>query len=192
VGESLVAYLDNTYPDDLREHFACRFRLLSSGEMNGADDEITDTTLTLYLYRVTMNEHLRGARRVIEPAQSNVPLSVDLHYLLTVWSQDAPDEQVILAWAMRQLQQHPLLDQSSLSSEAEWGAGEYVQVIPAELSNEDIMRIWDALKPSYRLSVSYIARVVRIDGDASQALPVVATRFRLHSSTRPGAAGAIS
>jgi hypothetical protein len=185
VGESLVTYLDNAYPDELREQFACRFRLVSSGEMADAQDEITMTTLTLYLYRVTMNEHVRGARRVIEPAQSNVPLSVDLHYLLTVWSDNAPDEQIILAWAMRQLQQHPVLDQSSLSDEAEWSPGEYIQVIPAELSNEDIMRIWDALEPSYRLSVSYIARVVRIDGDATRALPVVSSRFRMRPSAEP-------
>jgi hypothetical protein len=45
------------------------------------------------------------------------------------------------------------------------------------------MRIWDALEPSYRLSVSYIARVVRIDGDASRGLPVVATRYRLDATT---------
>jgi hypothetical protein len=185
VGESLVTYLDNAYPDELREQFACRFRLVSSGEMADAQNELTMTTLTLYLYRVTMNEHVRGARRAIEPAQSNVPLSVDLHYLLTVWSDNAPDEQIILAWAMRQLQQHPVLDQSSLSDEAEWSPGEYIQVIPAELSNEDIMRIWDALEPSYRLSVSYIARVVRIDADATRALPVVSSRFRMRPSVEP-------
>ena len=53
-----------------------------------------------------------------------------------------------------------------------------IQLIPAELSTEDIMRIWDALEPSYRLSVSYIARVVRIDSTrVEQVRPVVATRF---------------
>jgi hypothetical protein len=178
VGESLVTYLDNTYPQALRERFACRFRLVSSNAMADAQNEFTQTTLSLYLYRVTMNEHLRGARRTPDVLSSNHPLSVDLHYLLTIWADDAPAEQIILAWAMRQLQQHPILDSSSLSTEAEWGPGEYIQLIPSELSTEDVMRIWDALEPSYRLSVSYIARVVRIDGDAERALPVVATRFR--------------
>ena len=184
VGESLVTYLDNSYPDELRDDFPCKFRLVSSGEMADAQNEFTNTTLTLYLYRVTMNEHLRGARRELggDPTRSAVPLSLDLHYLLTVWCDNAPDEHIILAWAMRQLQQHPVLDHSSLSEEAEWGPGEHIQVIPAELSNEDIMRIWDALDPSYRLSVSYIARVVRIDGDASRTLPMLASRFRLYTS----------
>lgn len=177
VGESLVTYLSNAYPADLRASYNCKFRLVSSGEIANAQSEIHPTTLTLYLYRVTMNEHLRGTRRAIDATHSDLPLSVDLHYLLTVWAESAPAEQVVLAWAMRQLQQHPLLDQSSLSPEAEWSPGEYIQVIPAELSNEDIMRIWDALEPSYRLSLSYIARVVRIDGDAQRAMPVVARRL---------------
>ena len=53
-----------------------------------------------------------------------------------------------------------------------------IQIIPAELSNEDLMRIWDALTPSYRLSISYIARSVRIEPDVLQEnKPVVATRY---------------
>jgi hypothetical protein len=185
VGDSLATYLNNIYPQALRDRFACRFRLVSSGEIASAQSEFNQTTLTLYLYRVTMNEHLRGTRRAVDPLGTDQPLAVDLHYLLTVWADNAPAEQIILAWAMRQLHQHPVLDQSSLSPEAEWGPGEYVQVIPAELSNEDIMRIWDAFDSSYRLSVSYIARVVRIDGDAARVLPHVATRIGLSTRARP-------
>jgi hypothetical protein len=43
-----------------------------------------------------------------------------------------------------------------------------------------LMRIWDALEPSYRLSLSYSARVVRIDPDAVPGgLPVVARNFTM-------------
>jgi hypothetical protein len=83
-----------------------------------------------------------------------------------------------MAWAMRQLHLHPLLDASSLSPEPAWDADEVIQIVPAELSTEDIMRIWDALEPSYRLSASYIARTVRLDPhELPEALPVVATRY---------------
>ena len=44
-----------------------------------------------------------------------------------------------------------------------------------ELSNEDLMRIWDAIDPSYRVSVPYVARVVQLDLEPSQeGAPVVA------------------
>jgi hypothetical protein len=40
------------------------------------------------------------------------------------------------------------------------------------------MRVWDALDPAYRLSVAYVARVIRIDRETIAAgRPVVATRF---------------
>jgi hypothetical protein len=176
VGESMRTYLDASYPDELRAVHPCEFKLVSSGELAG-DIEL-DGALTLYLYRVTVNEHARNMRRMTDPLRENLPLAVDLHYLLTVWSRSAFTEHVVLAWAMRQLHQHPVFDVSSLTTEAAWGAGDFVQVIPAELSTEDVMRIWDALDPGYRLSVSYIARVVRIDTDpVFDGLPVVATRF---------------
>lgn len=176
VGNSLVTYLRNSYPEPLRTDLTCEFRLLSSGELIETSD--FPTTLSLYLYRVTMNEHLRNIARVNGLTDNDVPLSIDLHYLLTVWANNAVAEHTILAWALRELYLHPVLDISSLSPEAGWTAGDVVQVIPAELSNEDVMRIWDALEPPYRLSISYIARVVRIDPDTTEdARPVVATRF---------------
>lgn len=175
VGASLVTYLRNSYPDALRTAHPCEFRLLSSGELTTQDD--FGTTLSLFLYRVTMNEYLRNTGKVVDRFSRGAPLSIDLHYLMSVWATSALAEQTILAWAMRQFHLHPMLDRSSLSPEAEWETGDVIHVIPAELSNEDIMRIWDALEPSYRLSVSYVARVVRIDGEqAGGILPVVAIR----------------
>ncbi len=177
VGNSLITYLRNAYPEPLRTDHPCTFHLLSSGEMATATEDL-GTALSLYLYAVTQNEHLRNTGRPNGRLDRNVPLSVDLHYLLTVWANSALAEHAILGWAMRELYQHPVLDSSSLTPEAGWSPGDVVQLIPAELSTEDMMRIWDALEPPYHLSVSYIARVVRIDAaTAPDARPVVATRF---------------
>ena len=176
VGESLRKYLENAYPEPLRTNTACSFRLISSGELT--DTSNFGTALTLYLYRVTMNEYLRNVPRINQTFDASAPLAVDLHYLLTVWANNALAEQTILSWAMRELYRRPILDKSSLSSEANWSTADMIQLIPAELSNEDIMRIWDALNPPYHLSVSYIARVVRIDLDAFESSQVVvANRF---------------
>jgi uncharacterized protein DUF4255 len=176
VGASLATYLRNSYPDALRVLRPCEFRLVSSGELAGTPT--FGTTLSLYLFRVTQNEHLRNLQRRNDPLDGSAPLAVDLHYLMTVWADDALAEHMILAWAMRQFHLRPVLDVSSLSPEAGWTPADFVQVIPAELSHEELMRIWEALDPAYRLSVSYIARVVRIDLDTpSTSLPVVATRL---------------
>jgi hypothetical protein len=87
-------------------------------------------------------------------------------------------EQLALAWTMRQLHEAPILDRSVLTAEAGWEGDAIVHLIPEELSVEDMMRIWDALGPDYRLSVSYVARVIRIDpDDLEDQRRVVATRF---------------
>jgi hypothetical protein len=187
VGHSIVTFLRNTYPAEVAGQAmpACTFALLSSGEINDTADDTT--RLSLYLYRVTVNEHLRQHRPDRMPAEQQAPLGLDLHFLLTAWAGTAQDELLPMAWAMRQLYQHPILDASALSPEAGWGPDEVIQIIPSELSTEDMMRIWDALEPPYRLSVSYVARRVRLDPDSFvQAAPVVATRFGYGTATPAG------
>lgn len=183
---SIATFLQNTYPviHDGVPMPACTFEVLSSNQLAGP---LEDTNrISLYLYRATVNEHSRQQRPARTSDTLPAPLQLDLHILVSAWSGSALDEQVMLAWTLRQLHLHPLLDASSLTPEAGWNADEVIQIVPAELSTEDTMRIWDALEPSYRLSASYIARTVRLDPDTTvDALPVVALRH-----TYAGAGGA--
>ena len=180
VGESLVTYLQNAYPADLRAQFPCTFKLLSSNELNLSFQDL-GTAVTLYLHRVAVDQYLRNSTVYTDPVRPRVPLSLDLHYLLTVWADTALAEQTILGWVARELYTHEALSQSDLTPAGGWSADDVVQVIPGEISNEDMMRIWDALEPPYHLSLSYIARVIRIDPEVSEteAAPVVARRLRL-------------
>ena len=179
VGNSIVTFLRNSYPQAIGgvNMPACTFELVSGGQLAGEIDEIT--RITLHLYRITVNEHTRQSRRPGAATDRTTALNLDLHYLLSAWAANPLDEQVPLAWAMRQLHQVPVLDLANLSPDAGWGADEAVQVLPVDLSTEDLMRVWDALDPSYRLSASYVARVVRIDPDEDTEIfaPVVARRL---------------
>ncbi|AUX37474.1 uncharacterized protein SOCE836_096990 [Sorangium cellulosum] len=184
VGFSLVKYLRNAYPADLRQEHPCDFRLISSGELNATNADF-GTAVTLYLYRVTVNPYLRNSHHVNAAHQTVLPLSVDLHYLVTIWADSALVEHTILGWVVRELYMHQTLTQSDLTSEGGWEGGDLVQLIPAELSNEDLMRLWDALDPGYRLSISYIARVVRIEPEVLPESPaVVARRLRATEKDR--------
>jgi hypothetical protein len=177
VGESLTTYLRNAYPQELRDQFSCAFRLVSSNELN-AEDLDFGTAITLYLHRVTMDPHLRNTGSAAGPFATRVPVSLDLHYLLTVWADSATHEQTLLGWVIRELYQHEALSQSDLTPEGGWSPDDVIQVIPGEISNEDMMRIWDAIQPPYHVSLSYIARVVRIDPAARpDALPVTSRRL---------------
>ncbi len=181
VGDSIMQFLRNAYPQALRDAHPCDFRIVSSGEMAESTEDFT-TTVSLYLYRIIMNEHVRNTTTSRSLRDESVPLSVDLHFMLSVWANSAEAEHTICAWVMSQLHQHPIMDISSLTEDGGWSADDVVHIIPAELSNEDLMRIWDAIAPYYRLSVSYIARVVRIDSAESPGgEPVIATRYGYQS-----------
>ena len=58
-----------------------------------------------------------------------------------------------------------------------------MQLIPADLSLQDVLDIWDGLGPKYRLTVGYVARVVRIDQATMPGAPVVATRFAMQNGS---------
>jgi hypothetical protein len=184
VGTSLAAYLNNAYRDTAFPPSVakpeCTFSLTSIGGVRAADVPSSDTSVRvlIFLYRTSMNQHLRNVGRTLSPGMRPLPVSVDLHYLVSFWAKSGENEQLALAWTMRQLHEVPVLDSSILSREAAWTSEDLIQLIPEEIGTEELMRIWDTLEPNYRLSLSYIARVVRIDPDEIRdERPVVATRF---------------
>ncbi len=160
---------------------AATFTVLSSSRFSSSD-AIADGTVSLFLHRVSINQQLRNAR-----PQANVgPLCLDLHLLLTVWADDADDEHILLAWAMRELHAHAFLDRSSLGAEAGWEVDEQVGLAPTDLAPEEMARIWEAAHRGYRLSHAFVARVVRIDVDRTpDGAPVVATRFGFTDAVPP-------
>ena len=170
VGNSIVAFLNARWdvepmpggaPDDLlRDDISATIDLVSSGEL-AADNLAFNNKITLWLYRVSVNEQLRNRSRGGQGTR--VPLHVDLHYLLTVWADTSDIEHRLMGWAMRTLQDASILDASFLSPDGQWRPDEVVHLTPEELSNEDMLRLWDALEPKYRLSYSYVARVVSME-----------------------------
>lgn len=178
VGESLVQYLRNIYPAEMRAEHPCRFDLAKSADFAEADT-FGETTVTLYLYRMTIDQYLHpaGSGRTVPPVARALPL--DLHYMVTVWSDNKHAEQMLMTWVMAQLHWSPTLDASTLMKIGGWRKDESIQISPTNITQEDLCRIWDVMEPSYRLSTTYVARIVHIDPPPEAPHPpVVARRFR--------------
>jgi len=183
VSESIVAFLNARWETEpmpggepgelLSANISANIELLSSGQLAAENASFSDT-LTLWLYRVSVNEQLRNRAR----GSGSPPLHVDLHYLLTVWADTADMEHRLIGWALRTLQDASILDTSFLSPDGLWQPEEVVHLTPEELSNEDMLRLWDGLQPNYRLSYSYVARVVSMEATIvpDVDVPVVARR----------------
>jgi hypothetical protein len=164
VGNSLAQYLGNSFPAALKTLYpSVKFQLVASSQIAEEDQTSLDQVVSVFLHRITIDDNFRSATRIPDDPNKKALLYLNLHYLITYWGTDPQAEQTILGWTMQQLHKAAILDNSILTPASIWEPTESVQIVPADLSLEDILRIWDALGPKYRLSLCYIARVVRID-----------------------------
>jgi hypothetical protein len=134
--------------------------------------------VSLFLYRVDFNKTMRAAWSSVAQRQGRSQLPLDLHFLLTPWADNAVHEQILLGRAMQVLETSPILSGPLLHTSGEWEAGDAIQVVMEEISTEAVMRTFDSLPVDYRLSVPYIARVVRITGREQTTTPEVLTAVR--------------
>ncbi len=183
LADGTARYLDRAYPAELRTAHAATFEPINTGQLMRERAQGAGNRVTIWPYRVLVNEHQRNREFALRPGRINRPLPLDVHLLLTVWADNAGDELLLFAWAMRELYRLPVLDRSVLTTvDAGLRADELIQLAPAEMSVEDMMRIWEAVTPSYRLSAPFVARVLQLDIEQDEARNVVAQRLRFTDS----------
>ncbi len=129
----------------------------------------------MFLYRVDFNKTTRAGWSAVGSMDGRAYLPLDLHFLLTAWAQNAEYELRILGRAMQIMEEHASLSGPLLVASGGWSAGDSVQVVLEELSTEAVMRTFDSLPHDYKLSVPYVARVVRLDGRVAAPDPEVVT-----------------
>ena len=151
---------------------------------NNIKNLVGDYGLSILLYRVDFNKTMRAAWSAVGQADGRGHLSLDLHYLLTPWADNAEHQHMIIGRAMQTLERTPMLSgpllyEPSLPATPEYAdepraaTTDNVQIVLEEISTEALMRTFDSLPSDYRLSVPYVARVVRIDTLADQVTPPV-------------------
>src|SRR6267143_1766633 len=131
--------------------------------------------LSIFLYRVDFNKTMRAAWSGVTYHDGLPHLPLDLHFLLTAWADNAESEHAILGRAMQCLDTNPILSGPLLHQSGEWATNEAVHLVMEEISTEAVMRTFDSLPSDYRISVPYIARVVRLDGRQATQSPSVNT-----------------
>ncbi len=135
-----------------------------------------DPTITLFLYRAAVNPTLRNTPRPpLASGRSTRPLlPLELGLLITPWARETRDEYRIVGRILQALYDASELGPADLQGDS-WEAGDTVQLVLDSLPVEDHYRIWDSTNLPYRLSLTYIARVVGIEPAVERELPVVAS-----------------
>jgi hypothetical protein len=164
------------------------FRGLPAVELVRTDDfkEINTTagavirfpSLAIFCYRVDVNRTMRSAWSAVGHHDGVAHLPLDLHFLLTPFDTEAEAELKILGAAMMTLERTPILTGPRLHPRGGWHPGDTIQLINEDLVTEDVMRTFDTLPADFRLSVSYVARIARVDAPVEPDHPDVLTAVR--------------
>ncbi len=157
--------------------------------------------LNLFLYQVTFNPGWRNhglpSRSQRGDLISDPPLALDLHYLLTAYTDQDYLAELLLGYAMQLLHETPVLVRDAIraalappspvsgislpgSARASLVAAdladqiEQIKISPEPLSLEQASQIWSSMQSPYRPSVAYQASVVLIESrrPTRRALPV--------------------
>jgi hypothetical protein len=126
--------------------------------------------VSLFLYRIYPNGTQRSPRGRPGPEGQRYrnQLPLDVHFILTAWAQDPSLQHLIAGWMMRMLEDTPNLPPGLLNQKYPdlFAADEGVTVSPAELSTEELLRMWEVIvNNAYQISVPYVARSVKIESN---------------------------
>jgi Pvc16 N-terminal domain/IPT/TIG domain len=153
--------------------------------------------LNLFLYQTTFNSGWRNqgfpTRNGAGDVVGNAPLALNLHYLITAYSQEAFHAEIMLGYAMQLMHETPVLPRElirtvlrSLSSSPRPAPKalstsdladqiEQIKVTPQSMDTEELSKLWTAIQSQYRPTAAYQVSVVLIDKSRSikSALPVL-------------------
>ena len=151
--------------------------------------------INLFLYHVTQNRNVdwisqeyRSRYSTSNTSSTNLPLALDLHYVLTAYGPKDFQAEILLGYAMQMLHKLPIITSETIENALKNAAdtstsGVFSQAItglsvsnlalrvgqmkvsPAFLSMEESSRIWSALQTNYRPSATYQVSMVLIDND---------------------------
>lgn len=134
------------------------------------EDPMTEG-FSVYLYRVAINGAVRNLtlRRSPDGRRMRPSLPLDLHYMITPWSQDVQLQQRMLGWVMRQMEDVSVLSAGHLNHympQADtFAPNEGIELVCDPLSLSDYLTLWDRLRPRLPASATYTLRMVMIDSE---------------------------
>jgi len=140
--------------------------------------------VSLFLYRVDVDQTRRHVD--LQPDKPSHPqryaLGLELRYILTVWGQGAGAEREheVLSELVEILDRDAIIAGDLLDPTFDWDDGDALKVSLESLTNEDMLRLWDAFDPPYQLSIPYLVRTMRLSPVERASMPPVDTRTNVY------------
>lgn len=120
--------------------------------------------ITVFLYRIALHSEMRNMpHRLLPDGRRTRPLiPLELYLMITPWAMQTLEELQILGRIFQVLYDRAEMGPADLQG-ASWEANDTVQLVFNPLPVEEHYRIWETTNMPYRLSLTYIARVVGLE-----------------------------
>lgn len=139
--------------------------------------------LSLWLYQVTENEFVKNQppRRIAERDGNGTnsrtlmqppPMALNLYYLVTPFAPQGQGNHLLLGKTLQVMYDNGVVHLHDNTGQVR----EELRISFCRLTLEELTRIWEALRESYRLSVCYQVRVTHIDSTRETVQARVAVR----------------
>jgi hypothetical protein len=131
--------------------------------------------ISIFLHRVAVHPEMRNSppRRLPDGSMTRPLLPLELSFMITPWANNTADELRLAGLVLQTLYEEAELGPAQLQGSS-WDLGDSVQLILESLSSEEHYRVWDTVGLPYRLSLTYLARVIGIEPRTrTQIAPVV-------------------
>jgi hypothetical protein len=137
--------------------------------------------ISLFPFRVAPNSLSRSVpgRTASGGSQNGQQLVIDLYFFLTVWARDPLLQNGLLGWALRCMDDVPVLTSSVLNAALGdvFRSDETVEVVLVQMDEEEFSELWRTLGDlKFRLSVPYLARGIQLESGTSSGGPVVGAK----------------
>src|SRR3984885_3485232 len=122
--------------------------------------------LSVYLYRIVEDSYMKNRVQVAAPGGSvrNLPMSLDLYYLITPLLKAPGDQQIVLGKVLQILYHRPTLEGPDLAGTLAT-SGEVVRVIFNTVPLQEVSWVWQGLGAPYRLAGTYAGRGTLLDSN---------------------------
>lgn len=190
VGRSVVDLLNRRIKETTTLPAVDRPRVVLAGTNDFEKVESSPTAvirypaISLYFYRVVVDKETRPGWSAVASVDGIPRIPLRLHFLLAAWDMSVQKELEYLGLAAQILESEPILTGPLLHPSGDWDPGDAIQVVFDDLGQDSMSEAFQALTTEYRLSLPYLARVIRIDGRQeaiSEPVALVATRSEVTS-----------
>jgi len=178
VGRSVVALLNRRFAEEplTRRPTAVLAGTDDFDRVNSSPSAvIRHPAVSVYCCRLSVDSETRAGWSAVGSFDGIPRLPLRMHMLLMAWDEFVESELEFLGLSMRILESEPILTGPLLDPTGDWQPGDAIQIVPDDIALEALSEAFEALTTDFRLSMPYVARVIRIDGPRGPTVGDVAT-----------------